>query len=166
MWIRLCFLTQDQFYVVNGAIYFIGKFLVMIFWKHTIMLCNKPTTISMSSYCSTYLMLKHRSYYFAMLLCAELYVLLFEAPGYIGTQWIKHVHSFYFVLFVPSRLGMCDRLNSFVCNPLFVPYNLLSLIYEKRTATVQKLKVHHIIQCDLWPCSLSVLNYPNIWRLL
>jgi len=34
-----------------------------------------------------------------------------------------------FSLFVSTRLGMCDRWNSLVCNPHFAPY-------EKRTARI------------------------------
>jgi len=37
--------------------------------------------------------------------------LLFRgAPDYIGAHQIKHAHNLYFILFVSSRLGMCDRL--------------------------------------------------------
>jgi len=35
-------------------------------------------------------------------------VLLHEVPDYIGAHGI----NFYFILFVSSGLGMCDRLNS------------------------------------------------------
>ena len=34
----------------------------------------------------------------------------------IGAHRIKHGHNIYFIPFVSSELGMCDRLNSLVCN--------------------------------------------------
>jgi len=39
-----------------------------------------------------------------------------ETPDYIGARRIKHAYNFYLVLFRSSVLGMCDRLNSLVCN--------------------------------------------------
>jgi len=56
------------------------------------------------------------------------------------------------VLFVSSGLGMCDRLNSLVCTlPFYTFYNLVRLVYKKRTASIQKSKMCLIIQCTLWP---------------
>jgi len=43
-------------------------------------------------------------------------LLLRGAPDYIDAHRIKHAHNLYFILFVSSGLGMCDRLNSLVCN--------------------------------------------------
>jgi len=56
-------------------------------------------------------MLKHRLYYSERLLCTELYVLFWESTDYTG-RTESNVHSFQFILFVSSRLGMCDRLKS------------------------------------------------------
>jgi len=47
---------------------------------------------------------------------ANLATLLCGAPDYIGAHRIKHAHNFYFILFVCSGLGMCNRWNSLVCN--------------------------------------------------
>jgi len=43
-------------------------------------------------------------------------VYLGEAPEYIDARQIKHVYNFDFILFISSGLGMCDRLNSLICN--------------------------------------------------
>ena len=69
------------------------------------MLRNKPATIAISSVygsqCSKHI---------------PQIVLLREAPDFIGARRFKHAHNFYFVLFVSSGLGVCDSLNSLVCN--------------------------------------------------
>ena len=79
----------------------------------------------------------------------------------------KHAYNFYFILFVSSGLGMCDRLNSLICNDrlnsqwrlrhsgvigkelntaltlsfasLNAPYNPVRFMYGKRTASLQFL---------------------------
>jgi len=84
-----------------------------------------------------------------------------------------------------SRLGMCDRLNSLVCNDRLnsqklatlgsywerveysstylnfasfnAPYNPVRFMYEKRTASVQFLILCLIIRCTLWSQKYS--NY-------
>jgi len=43
-------------------------------------------------------------------------LLLRGATDYTGAHRIKHAHNLYFILFVSSGLGMCDILNSLVCN--------------------------------------------------
>jgi len=37
-------------------------------------------------------------------------ILLCGAPDYIAAHQIKHTHNLYFILFMSSVLGMCDRL--------------------------------------------------------
>jgi len=46
---------------------------------------------------------------------------------------------------------MCDRLNSLFVVCHFAPDNLVHIMYEKRTASIQKSKVHFIIWCTFWP---------------
>jgi len=50
-------------------------------------------------------------------------------------------------------LGMRDSLSYVICH--FAPYQLVHLMYEKRTASIQKSKVHPIIQCTFWPVKYS-----------
>jgi len=45
---------------------------------------------------------------------------------------------------VSSGLGMCDGLNSLVCNYHFAPYDPVRLMYEKRTASIQKSSVPNV----------------------
>jgi len=61
-------------------------------------------------------MFKHRSYYSVRLLCTELYVFVRLLTTLAHTKSNTHTA---FSLFVSSELGMCDRLNSLVCNPPF-----------------------------------------------
>ena len=68
------------------------------------MLHNKPTELQGTAY----VVLRVASTYHI--------VLLHKAADDIGTHQIKQAHCFYFTLFVSSGLGMCDRLNSLVCN--------------------------------------------------
>jgi len=90
----------------------------------------------------------HKSYYSARLLTT-------------GAYLIKHVHNIYLVLFMSSRLGMGDRLNSLIVTCAVIqgslickiklpvsylsfvsfnaPYNPVRLVYEKRTASTKFL---------------------------
>jgi len=63
----------------------------------------KPTTVAMSSVCGS--KLTHTTD-----------PKLRGASDDTDAHRIKHAHNFYFILFVSSGLGMCDRLNSLEYN--------------------------------------------------
>jgi len=70
----------------------------MIFYKHTVVLCNKPTTIAMNSACGSTSSLHTPGCWNTDCItlqgyCTQLYALLCKVLDYIGVHWIKHVHS-------------------------------------------------------------------------
>ena len=91
--------------------------------------------------------------WFIELLARTTDLIAHEAPDYIGAHRIKHAH-FYFIIFMPSILGMWDRLNSPIRYLSFAsfnaPYDPVRLMYEKRTVSIQFLILHLIFWCALW----------------
>jgi len=119
-------------------------------------LCNKATTIAMSSVCGSE---------------SSKDILLHETPVNISAHLSNQTcaQQLFFILFVSSRLGMCDRLNSLECMairwslicPIKLPQahicylnfasfnaphnNAVGLLYEKGTASIQ-LFILHLLQ--------------------
>ena len=79
-----CVFSSRTSYVVNSDIYVIASY--NFFCKQTIMLHNKPKTITLSSVCGS-----ESSQHIPQI------ILLSEGPDYIGTHQITHAHNIYYI---------------------------------------------------------------------
>jgi len=118
------------------------------FCKQTIVLFNKQqlqwATYVVPRWASTY----HRSYY-------SMTYGVREDLDYTGAHRIKHMHNFYFILFVSSRFGMCGRLNSHVCNDRWNSQWRLRhsgiIVKELNTVWLNSVLLH--LMCLIFQCA-------------